>query len=276
MKNLLFKISICLLSLQLSASVFAQDFDAPVKTGCDSLTVKFTYTNPAAVTSVKWTFGDGAESTEASPQHKYTKAGNYLVSVKFNGTDSIGKPGFIKIGLTPQADFTYFDTIPFGSYKIVFRAKEQDPTAPFQYFYSWKISDGATATQNRLVHQFDTTGIFEVKLRINDITGCADTIAKTITVSNKLNVPNVFTPNQDGFNDLFIIEGDGVTNLKLSIFTRSGLKVFETTAKTLVWDGFMLSGEKARDGIFYYVIESLDSNTSLKQNGFFYLYGNSR
>lgn len=275
MKNLLFTISIYLLSIPLTASISAQDFDAPVKTGCDSLTVKFTYTNPAAVTSVKWTFGDGSQSTETSPHHKYAKSGNYLVSVKFNGTDSIGKPGFIKIGQTPSADFNYYDTIPFGSYKIVFRAKQQDVSAPFPYFYTWKVSDGATANQNWFMHQFDTTGIYNVNLIIKDITGCADTISKAITVSNKLNVPNVFTPNDDGINDLFIIEGDGVSNLKLSIFSRTGLKIFESTAKTLVWDGRMLSGEKVRDGIFYYIVESLDSNTSLKQNGFFYLYGNS-
>lgn len=273
MKNLLFKISIFLLSLQLSLS--AQDFDASVKTGCDSLTVKFTYTNPAAVTSVKWTFGDGSQSTETSPQHKYTHPGDYLVSVKFNGTDSIGKPGFIKVGNTPEADFKYHDTIPVGTYKIVFRAKQQDPQTPFPYFYSWKVSDGATSTQNWFVHQFDTTGVYSVKLMISDLAGCTDTITKAITISKKLNVPNVFTPNDDNQNDLFIVEGDGVTTFKLSVFSRSGVKVFEVSAQTLVWDGRMLSGEKARDGVFYYVIESLDSNTKLKQTGFFYLYSTS-
>lgn len=270
MKNLLFKISIFLLSLQLSLS--AQDFDASVKTGCDSLTVKFTYTNPAAVTSVKWTFGDGSQSAETSPQHKYTQPGDYLVSVKFNNTDSIGKTGFIKVGKTPNAEFSYYDTVPFGSFKVVLRPAQQDVKAPFPYNYSWKISDGATSNQNRFVHQFDTTGVYSVKLTISDLVGCTDTITQAVTISKKLNVPNVFTPNDDNLNDLFIVEGDGITTFKLSVFSRSGVKVFEVSAQTLVWDGRMLSGEKARDGVFYYVIESLDSNTKLKQTGFFYLY----
>lgn len=271
MKNLLFKISIFLLSLQLSLS--AQDFDASVKTGCDSLTVKFTYTNPAVVTSVKWTFGDGSESIEASPQHKYTNAGDYLVSVKFNNTDSLGKIGFIKVGKTPDAEFNYYDTVPYGSFKVVLFAAQQDVSAPFPYSYSWNIPDGTNATQNRVIHQFDTTGIYNVKLTISDLIGCTSTITKAVTVSKKLNVPNVFTPNEDGFNDLFIVEGDGSTTFKLSIFSRSGIKIFSTSAQTLVWDGIMASGEKARDGIFYYVIESVNSNINLKQTGFFYLFG---
>jgi gliding motility-associated-like protein len=273
MKNLLLKISTFLLCFQLSLS--AQDFDANVKTGCDSLTVRFTYTSPVAVTNVKWTFGDGSESTEASPQHKYLTPKDYTVTLTLDNGTPIEKVGFIKVGLTPKADFTYNDTIPLGSYKTVFHAGQQNASAPFPYFYSWKVSDGASGTINPFVHQFDTAGIYDVKLIIYDLVGCADTITKAVTISKKLNVPNVFTPNGDNFNELLIIEGDGVTTFKLSVFSRSGGKVFSTSAQTLVWDGRMLNGEKARDGIFYYVIESINSNINLKQTGFFYLFGSS-
>lgn len=272
MKNLLFKISILFLSFQLSLS--AQDFDANVKTGCDSLTVKFSHTSPVAVTSIKWTFGDGAESADLNPEHKYTAAGNFTVSLTINNGTPLEKAGFIKVGKTPKANFQYIDTVPYGSHNVGFRVVPQGATAPFPYTYLWEISDGATQTQPKFVHQFDTTGIYGVKLTITDLAGCSDTITKAVFVRDKLYVPNVFTPNEDGHNDLFIVRGDGVTTFKISVFSRSGVKVFENTAITLVWDGVMMSGEKARDGIFYYVIESVDSAAKLKQTGFFYIYTN--
>lgn len=270
MKNLLVKILILLLCLQVP--VVAQvDFSASVNTGCDSLTVKFTNLTAPTASTVKWTFGDNTESTEENPQHTYTKPDEYLVTLKVNGTDSIGKAGFIKIGKTPKSDFTHRDTLEFGSHTIAFNPIQQS-ASPFPYSYSWSTSDGGTGNSSNFVHVFDTTGQYKTQLIISDNLGCADTIIKIIEVKNTLDVPNVFTPNDDNFNDLFIIEGDGKTTYTIRIFTRSGMKVFETSSKVLVWDGRMFSGEKVREGIYFYVIESADATSRLKQNGFFYIF----
>lgn len=273
MKNLLFKISIIFLSFQLPLS--GQSFDAQPKTGCDTLTVKFNCINPVPVTSARWTFGDGAVSTEVSPQHKYLNPGKYLVTVVINNADSIAKYNFIQVGKTPKADFNFQDTLEIGSRNIAFNAVKQSES-PLPYYYAWKLSDGSTGNTANFVHQFDTTGNYTAKLIISDALGCADTVTKAFSVKDVLDIPNVFTPNDDNINDLFIIQGNGVTTYSLTVFSRSGVKVFEIAAKVLVWDGRIFSGEKARDGIYYYVVESIDGSTKIKQTGFVYLYGNIR
>lgn len=97
----------------------------------------------------------------------------------------------------------------------------------------------------------------------------ADTVI-VIQTPVGLVVPNVFTPNADGVNDRFKVFYDGVTELEITIFTRTGVKVFNSKAPSIVWDGYTASGGIASDGIYYYVITAGISDIST--NGFFYLY----
>ena len=53
----------------------------------------------------------------------------------------------------------------------------------------------------------------------------------TVSLSDVLNVPSLFTPNNDGNNDFLVIPGiEGHPNSKLEIINRHGASVFETTA----------------------------------------------
>jgi gliding motility-associated-like protein len=83
-------------------------------------------------------------------------------------------------------------------------------------------------------------------------------------------VPNVFTPNDDGVNDLFKVFYDGKTKLEISIFTRTGTEVFRLKSPTIIWDGRTSSGAQASEGIYYYVITS--DAPGISTNGFLYLY----
>jgi len=69
-------------------------------------------------------------------------------------------------------------------------------------------------------------------------------------------VPNIFTPNNDGTNDLFVpFPYRFVESVDAKIYNRWGTLVFETTDPDLKWDGTDLnSGEKLSDGTYYYVI----------------------
>jgi gliding motility-associated-like protein len=50
-------------------------------------------------------------------------------------------------------------------------------------------------------------------------------------------VPNAFTPNGDGINDVFRVEGEGITELQLSIFNRWGELIFDGEELERGWDG---------------------------------------
>ncbi|MBN8702707.1 MAG: gliding motility-associated C-terminal domain-containing protein [Bacteroidetes bacterium] len=83
----------------------------------------------------------------------------------------------------------------------------------------------------------------------NNTFGCCS-ITKEI-IFEKLLIPNVFTPNKDGVNDLLTITAIGYSNYHLKIFNRWGVLVFESNDNKKHWDG-TINGNNASDGTYYY------------------------
>lgn len=81
-----------------------------------------------------------------------------------------------------------------------------------------------------------------------------------------LEIPNVFSPNGDGINDLFVPKVKNLSNWKCSIYNRWGEKVFEINEKTMAWEG-----ANASDGVYYYVFEGQNEQKEYKENGFLQL-----
>ncbi|MCA6365059.1 MAG: gliding motility-associated C-terminal domain-containing protein [Bacteroidetes bacterium] len=71
-----------------------------------------------------------------------------------------------------------------------------------------------------------------------------------------VNVPNVFTPNGDGVNDLFVVESQQIKTFELTIYNRWGNKVFSSQSATTHWDGLDESGKDCMDGNYYYTISA--------------------
>lgn len=69
-------------------------------------------------------------------------------------------------------------------------------------------------------------------------------------------LPDVFTPNNDGSNDVYIpFPYRYVKDIELKVFNRWGTLVFETTDRDIQWNGTIAeSGEVASDGVYYYTI----------------------
>jgi gliding motility-associated-like protein len=69
----------------------------------------------------------------------------------------------------------------------------------------------------------------------------------------KVNIPNAFTPNGDGRNDVLKALGtEVVTNFNLKIFNRYGQLVFESKDKNIGWDG-RFNGQRANNGAYTYI-----------------------
>lgn len=81
------------------------------------------------------------------------------------------------------------------------------------------------------------------------ITECKDDTIILITI------PNVFTPNNDGTNDLFEIK-NLPDNSITRIYDRWGIKVFETNKSNVFWDGRTTSGTESVDGTYFYIIKT--------------------
>jgi gliding motility-associated-like protein len=87
-----------------------------------------------------------------------------------------------------------------------------------------------------------------------------------------LSVPNVFTPNGDGINDLLKIDARGFSELNCKIFNKWGTRVYEFIGVNDAWDGHSTSGKECAEGIYFYIIKAVGvSNEELFETGFIQL-----
>ena len=128
-------------------------------------------------------------------------------------------------------------------------------TAPsFNWSPSFLVSDPATL--NPFTTPTETT---TYALTAED-NGCSNTDYVTITIDDSLDIPDTFSPNGDNVNDSWEIDGlEQYPDNLMSIYTRWGQKVFQTTAysKNKMWDG-----ENHSEGVYYYILELNDENNT--------------
>lgn len=92
---------------------------------------------------------------------------------------------------------------------------------------------------------------------------CPDASTETIEICEEaeLLIPNIFTPNNDGSNDVFKIEGNNLSNVKAKIYNRWGVLIYSWNGVDGFWDGRTTAGKEAIEGTYYYVLNILDMNS---------------
>ncbi len=99
-----------------------------------------------------------------------------------------------------------------------------------------------------------------------------------LNCKSKFKVPNVFTPNGDGYNDVFEIEYQNIETFEIRIYNRWGMLVYHSTNLDKPWDG-SINGEKATEGVYFWEINytvfgETDKNPSIYLKGTVSLYRN--
>lgn len=166
----------------------------------------------------------------------------------------------------PIADFIVMpsDTAHIFAYDLIHFV--DNSVLPYQWF--WDFGDGMTSTQESPYHVFDKPGAYNVCLTIVSPDNCVDSVCKTLEVEEGMIVPNVFTPNGDGFNDDYDVRCSGMTHFYLQIYNRWGVLMFESNSPTVRWDGKTLSGELASEGTYYYILDAQSESKDYSQHGF--------
>jgi gliding motility-associated-like protein len=95
---------------------------------------------------------------------------------------------------------------------------------------------------------------------------CTDTIPVVIEHPNNVFLPNAFSPNNDGNNDILFVRGQNITELNFKIYDRWGQRVFETNDMNVGWDG-TYGGEKLENAVFVYflTLTYIDGKTEMKK-----------
>lgn len=125
--------------------------------------------------------------------------------------------------------------------------------------YLWDLGDGQTSTLARPMRSYPFGEAVSVQLTAM-VDGAPVTYAKQFTTQEQLEfsaieLPNVFSPNGDGKNDVFAPINEAFLGpcAKLSVYNRYGQQIFESLGNQLSWDGHSFAGEPASEGVYFYV-----------------------
>ncbi len=237
------------------------NFIADVTSGCQPFIVNFTETSADQGQTYAWSFGDGASDSIKNPTHIYQTYGTFDVSltvVSVFGCDStMFKPGYLTVYPKPVAEFTanpwLVKKTENPTWTVFF-----DDQSTFAYYWLWDFGDPGSGTSNTAdiaspIHSFTAENIYTVQLIVTSDHGCKDTISRRVEViDDVLQFSNVFTPNNDGVNDIFEIKNvEKYPSNKLVVFDRWGVKVFDVYNYRNTW-----AAEGLPEGVYYFIFDS--------------------
>jgi gliding motility-associated-like protein len=224
--------------------------------------------DPSLITTSVWDFGDGAMTAEMNTYHTYVTPGFYTVTLTINSLAggceySATKESYINIYPLPMVGF-YANPQPttVPNTTITFDGLQSDNVVSWLWTFNSYNPLGFAIVENPVfTFPYDRGGFYPVKLEVEDIFGCTNQVTREIEIRDLFNlfIPTSFTPNNDGTNDAFFIQGSDIDpdRFELQIFNRWGEVVFETTDINDGWNGKVgTDGEYfSRNGTYTYRVE---------------------
>jgi gliding motility-associated-like protein len=212
--------------------------------------ISFASTSFAATPlSYLWDVGDGTVYMDSSFQHRYEQAGSYPISLTIR-TDSgcvaeLTLGSQVRIHPDPIAAFTISPLeVSLLDPEVLVEDVSQDAVE-----WSYTV-EGLTITEPSFGYEFIEGGRRTVIQTVVSPFGCIDTTSRVVTVSDHLiYVPNAFTPDGDGVNDMWLPSVRGARLYELFVHDRWGREVFRTSDPQEGWSG---AGEG--EGVYNYVV----------------------
>ncbi|MCD6361981.1 MAG: PKD domain-containing protein [Armatimonadetes bacterium] len=136
------------------------------------------------ITKWQWDFGDGNTSTEKNPVHRYTKKGNYTVTLKV--WDNVGASSSTSRQITvrnipPSPNFSISLDSPKVNQEVKFKDLSIDADG-YIVNWTWDFGDGNISYEKDPVHKFKKSGKYNVTLTVRDNDGDTAKLTKQITV----------------------------------------------------------------------------------------------
>ncbi|MFN8698082.1 MAG: PKD domain-containing protein [Flavobacteriales bacterium] len=202
-----------------------------------------------------WQISDGT-TLQNQPEytHLFDSPGIYDVSLllisPLGCNYSLELPDYLTSWNPPVAQFTLspYPTDANDTY-IFFQDASEGSIAEWQWLFNYPNILGFSTEQNpEFWFPIGTGGEYPIQLTVTDVNNCTDVLLSPIIINDifQYYIPNAFTPNNDGINDVFRFYGADIDENRflLQVFNRWGDILFETTDPNVPWLGdYRDSGE---------------------------------
>lgn len=150
-----------------------------------------------------------------------------------------------------------FSSDPSGGAQTGVNISFTDESTGNPVSWLWNFGDNSNASTQNTNHSYSSQGTLTVLLTVTDAAGCIDTVSRNYQISNSVAVPNSFTPNGDGYNDLFVVKGLGAfPSSSMAIFNRWGSEIYSVGNYLNDW-----AGNDLPDGTYFYVLKLSNGET---------------
>ena len=212
--------------------------------------------------SYKWNTGATTSSITVKPGTSTT----YTCVVTKNGCiDSISSTVTVDVPLLNACCDT---TIVLGASATI------NGTSATNYFWSPNSSLSCDTCVSPVATPSVTT---TYTVLTKDSHGC--TVVRMVTVYVEtpcadFTVPNIFTPNNDGRNDDFVITVLNPTSYSINIYDRWGKEVYTSSDPTVYWNGKVMGTQYlVSNGVYYYIIKATCGSNTYNKKGFVQVIG---
>lgn len=201
-----------------------------------------------------WSTGD----TTASIQVYTNTSRVYWVETRIGNCKSL--PDSIVVSYRPiEADFAFTPDTAYAPQEVAF----QNLSFPNENLrFTWDFGDGASSSMPNPIHVYRQPGFYRIVLKVvNPITGCSDSLVYEYLFVDSIQImlPNAFTPNGDGTNDVYTGVLRNLRDVDFRIYDRWGGLVFRSIQPEIAWNGNS-NGSICQPGVYPYVLEAKGKN----------------
>ena len=192
------------------------------------------YKQPFAVS------GSGAQDYRWQPAHLFTNSRAATTEAIIDQNTTITLTGTNSDGCPDTEQFTVVmyprETVWAGRDRVISFGEEVTMESFSPYPISWQESAWLSCfiCNNPIANPPETT---EFYAEIVSSYNCTEVDTSTVFVRGNLYVPNAFSPDGDGLNDLFKAKGIDITDFKMEIFDRWGDLIFVSNDISVGWNG---------------------------------------
>lgn len=214
--------------------------------GCPPLNVEFVnmsteFGNP----TYGWDMGDGFQMEGLVPVHEYDNSGNFSVTLTVTTqqgcVSEYTQHSAVTVYPEPNAGFTVNPQVLNTQHPLANINDESSGAISWVYY----LGDGSTRYEREFSHNYYEPGEYTLSQRVTNQFGCQDVAYYQLKVEPVITfyIPNAFTPNNDGANEIFKCEGLNINDFRMEIYDRWGERVFESNDINVGWNGHLFNDE---------------------------------
>ena len=171
----------------------------------------------------------------------------------------------LTVNALPVADFYAMET----QVNVMSFAEFYDLSTNASY-WEWDFGEGSSSLDQNPIQYYYVDGFYTISLTVTSPEGCKATIVKEHyidVIGPDIYVPTLFTPNNDGVNDVLFVRGENIMDFEFRVYNQLGIMLFQTTNQDMGWKGSVNGKDEPAGNYVWTVVGKNRRDKTIKLQG---------